>query len=288
MSSRLQRILVKLAQEHAPHLVRDGWDQGGDPLDRLQRLARQLAHHNVLVLLGDLRPELRAAREIHIQDWVRSCAQFYFLLARELFGPESTLSAYLADEHDPPVAVLEGKNSAYPVLEVMAGFVLPYLTARQPKVYDLELLGLMDLVLSELAADEGKYRRLHRQGVHLIERMLNSTVQHVSLTTFDRPILNVIRGDEPPPQSARPTQPPPTEQPSPPQPPAESNPLQQTIDDMQDDSDVRTPTERLFTVHIPLPRLPHERGGDTGRLPLPGLPDDDDDNDNDNRNGSRR
>ena len=282
MSSRLQRILVRLAQANAPELVPDGWDRTGDPLDRLQWLARQLAGHNVLVLLGDLKPELKAAREIHIQDWVRSCAQFYFLLARALFDPQSTLTAYLADEHDPPVAVLQGKNNAYPVLEVMAGFVQPYLTARQPQVHQLELHGLMDLVLEELAADEGRYRRLHRDGVLLLERMLNSTVQHVSLTTFDRPILTAIHGDRPTEQTARPTQPPPASAPQP-------TPLQQTIDEMQDDSEVRTPTDRLFTVHIPLPRLPNERTGDTGRLPLPDLPDDADSADkDDNPDDDRR
>lgn len=285
MSSRLQRILVRLAQEHAAHLVRDGWDQAGDPLDRLQWLARQLAHYNVLVLLGDLRPELKPAREIHIQDWVRTCAQFYFLLARTLFDPQARLKAYLADEHDPPVAVLQSRNNAYPVLEVMAGFVLPYLTARQPRVHDLELYGLMDIVLRELAVDDDRYHRLHRQGVALLENMLRATVQYVSLTPFDRPVFDVTSDDRravAPRRSSpeeSPAEQPPAEQPPADEPPVSTPSLQQTIDEMQDDSEVRTPTDRLFTINIPLPRRPDDRSGDTGPLPFPGLRGDDDDDD---------
>lgn len=196
---RLERILYKLAQRHAPHLTPAGWSQQADKLGRVQKLARDLARYGVLTMLGNLAAP--KAIEVQVEGWVNLHAQFYSLLARTLFPTFSNIQAQYADKLTPPVVVLIGDAS--PVLNVMAGVVLPYLAMRQPhvgEVTDAELHKLMDLVLKDLEAGDllpAIYDDLQHQCVDLIRQLLKGTVTHVMLTLFDKPVLEHIVTEKP-------------------------------------------------------------------------------------------
>lgn len=281
MTARIERILFKLAQQHAPHLAPPGWDQIGDPIERVQKLARKLASYNLIILVGDLPAELVALREIHIQDWIRGYGQLYNLLAHGLFPSYARLNAYYADNRMPPVVVLDGQST--PVMTVFAGCICPYLGLRQPArqhVTDLELRGLMDYVLNELEASDlprAVYEGLRETGVELLRQMLASTVKHVSLTLFDKPEL--VRMIQPPaPPSPVGTQPAVSapETPPPPVPPkrspmAEQAKLQYELEYLPEDDKPPTPTREMFAVNIPLPPQSGKR-----RPPVPDLPGDQD------------
>lgn len=292
MTARIERILFKLSQQHAPHLTPPGWEQRGDPIDRVQKLARKLASYDIVVLVGDLPNELVALKEIHIQDWIRGYAQLYNLLANGLFPSFGKLDAQYADNRMPPIVVLKGQST--PVMTVFAGCICPYMGLRQParkQVTDLELRGLMDYVLGELEANDlprAVYDSLRETGIELLRQMLASTVRHVSLTLFDKPeLLKMIQppapptGDKqqvaPPAASAwheMPDRPaPPANLPPPPtaEPAAQQAQLKYELEYLPEDSKPPTPTQEMFVVNIPL--TPPKKG--SRRPPVPDLPKDD-------------
>lgn len=262
--SRLERILVKLAQNHARHLIPSGWDSGRDVIERVQWLARKLADYNVLVIVGELDPPLRNLQDLHVQDWVQNYARLYYLLTQSLLPSQTGISAYYADEHLPVVVVLEGQSA--PVLGTFAGFVTPYVASQQTRdrISELELIGLMDVVLDELAADDlarPTYENLRAACVDVVKRLLQATMRHVSLTGFDRPILGtqpVVPSDPtPPPKPATTPSEPPSDLP------------EHTLEMLPDDDAPLAPTEQMFIDRLPLPRNPSDR-----TPPVPPLPDD--------------
>jgi hypothetical protein len=269
MTARIERILHKLALQHAPHLTPPNWEHQGDPIERIQTLARRLASYNIVTLVGDLPPELERMKELHIQDWLRGYGQMYALLAQGLFPSYTRLNAYYADDHLPPVAVLQGE--AIPVMVALAGFIAPYVAARQTdkNVSDLELRGLMDIVLEEL---EGRdlprhvYEGVRETGVTILRGMLRSTVRHISLTAFDKPILDTIQPPLQLPREMRSAPPPP------PQSLPEEQLLRHELERLPDDDQPPTATQEMFIRGIPLNRRP----ANTRRPPVPDLPSDDD------------
>jgi len=200
---RFEQILYRLAQQHAQHLTPPGWNQGGDPVERLQTLARRLASYNVLVLVGDVPSDIGQLRELHINDWTQGYGQLYHLLAGVLFPSFNNVTAYYADEADPPAIVMNGDST--PVMVVLAGYVAPYMAARQPHhqtVSDNELLRLMDFLITELEGNDlpaNAREHLQVTGVQVLRQMLRSSIQHISLTAFDQPILDRLQTPRPPP-----------------------------------------------------------------------------------------
>ena len=268
MSARIERILYKLALQHAPHLAPPGWDQQGDQVERIQTLARRLASYHIVTLVGDLPPELHRLKDIHIQDWLRSFGQMYTLLAQGLFPSYTRIHAYYADDRLPPVAVLQG--DAIPVTVALAGIITPYVAVRQsqPDVSDLELRGLMDIVLEELEGRDlprSAYEGIRETGVNILRSMLRATVRHVSLTRFDKPILDAIQPQLDLPSDAPETPPPPADLP-------EERSLRRDLQNLKEDSKPNTATREMFIRGIPLSRPP----GAPRRPPVPDLPPDDD------------
>jgi hypothetical protein len=269
MIARLERILHKLAQEHAAHLVPPGWEKSGEPAARIQRLARQLASYNLAVLVGELPAEVAGLKDVYIEDWARGYGQIYNLLAQGLFPSFSQVNAFYADDHLPPVIVLQGE--AVPVTVIIAAYITPYLAVRQRqgKVSDLELRGLMDVVLDELEGGDlprPVYEQMRENGVIILRQMLNAPVRHISLSPFDRPILDDI---VPPPLPDAPSVPPPPPKPAGQLP--EQARLQHELERLPDDEAAQTPTERLFVNPIPLPERPKPS---RRRPPVPDLPED--------------
>lgn len=276
MLTRLERILEKLAQRHAPHLAYMLWNQYDDPAARIQNFTRRLANHHIAVVVGDIPqnvPQVAELRNVHIQDWLRGYGQMYSILAQRLFPSYSNIEAYYADDRLPPVVVLNGE--AAPVIAVMSGYIAPYIAARQPYekfVTELELRGMADVILNELEAGDlprASYDDLKEATVVSLRQMLRASIRHVSLTAFDKPVLQDI------PVSA-----PPTKQKverKPPKPPEGQLPEQSAfrlkLELLEQDEKPDTPTERMFTVGVP---MTHQTGT-YRRPPVPRLPDDNSD-----------
>jgi len=258
MLARLERILLKLAQQHAPHLVTPNWAGSVDPTLHIQEMARKLAAYNILVLVGDTSSIAPAEQDNAVRDWIKEVGKFYNLLAHGLFPSISKISAYYADDNIPPVVVINGQ--ATPVITSMAGFVNPYLAVRGPQrvISELELRGLMNIVLDELEAEDlprAAYNQLQEGGANILKKLLESRVRHVSVTTFDRPILSDIQN------MPGIVKPPPTPGKLP-----EQERLKYDLQRLPEDKSPQTPTEEMFRVELPL--------GKTRPLPpIPRLPD---------------
>ncbi len=259
MISRLERILYKLAYQNAPHLVPPGWSRSGDPIERVQLLARKLATYNVTVLIGELEPQLLSLKELYIQDWLRSYGQMYTLLKDALFPSFGGISAQYADNRLPAVVVFRGE--AAPVITMFSGYITPYLAVRQTsKVPELELRGFMDFILTELEAgnlSRPAYLHLQQNGVGILRQMLGATVRHVSLTSFDKPVIEALQ----PPSIKQQSTPPPAYLPE-----EQERKLHYELEHLPEDDEPETPTEQMFLHDIPLTRTKQRRP------PVPPLP----------------
>lgn len=271
---RLERILYKLAQRHAPHLTPAGWSQAGDKVGRVQKLARDLARYGVLVMVGSL--SAPKAVDVQVEAWVNLHAHFYGLLARTLFPTFSNIQAQYADKLTPPVVVLIGDAS--PVLNGMAGIVLPYLAMRQPnanEVTNYELLSLMDILLKDLEAGDllpAVYEDIQSQCVALLRQLLKGSVTHIMLTLFDKPILDTIVTEKPKEIPLKPTLLPKTGRLNPlyGEPSSTNNTTNSQkppdLAHLPDDNVPNTPTEQMFVKDIFLDKSRKRV------LPLPDLP----------------
>lgn len=184
MNERLERALISIARRSAPSLVPSGWRQSGDYPRPLSELAGALAAHNVLVLIGDLPPELSHQAAVHYKDWADRYVQLYTLLCEALFPSFARVSAYYADQDWPPVVVVYG--AATPAIVALAEYIAPYVVARQYKQpSDVEMRGLIDTVLDELEAGDlprERYRALRDEGVAVLRQLLSTQVRQLPLT----------------------------------------------------------------------------------------------------------
>ncbi|MBZ0283921.1 MAG: hypothetical protein K8L97_24495 [Anaerolineae bacterium] len=193
MDKRVEEILVMLAQRYAPQVLQT-WDRSGDYTDRIPRLARALANYHILVIMGDFPYSLQNAnRDVNtlINDWVNMFGEFYGLLARRLFPSYLNVRAHYVDDKWPVLIYIKG--DAAPITQMIAGYLVPYIEARQmsPLVSEAEIIGLMDLILEELDGSilRDEYRTVRAEGVNIIRKMLAAQIRQLSLTEFDRSIF---------------------------------------------------------------------------------------------------
>ncbi|GAB4512135.1 MAG: hypothetical protein OHK0046_11200 [Anaerolineae bacterium] len=258
---RIERILSKLAIRRAAYLTPPGWDQRGNQIERIQKLARELANHGYFVFVGEVPASVTSAMEVHMQDWVRSYGQMYNLLAQELFPAFSGYQAYLGDQNQPMVVVFDCQAAV--ISGLMSGYVAPYVAVRQPtrnQVSELELHGFMSILLRELAAEDlprETQQSIIESGVHIL--------RHISLTGFDAPILDGMQIPDP-----RQTGTMPVFRDSPPPPPGlPQERVKETLVQLPDQANIPTPTEEMF-VPYPIPRT--NSGSTSRRPPVPDLP----------------
>ena len=157
--------------------------------ERVEQLANRLANAGTIVLVGDLHPSLRDKRLEHIQNWVNAYAQLYYLLNVGLFDMTDEPKVYLADDKYPVIVVFEAHTLV--VTRVLSGLVIPYIALRQSdgKASRIELRGLIETVLEELAAgnlppEQRDYIR--DQGLKHFNTLLQSEIRQVSLMDFSR------------------------------------------------------------------------------------------------------
>ncbi len=258
MNARLERVLIQLARQHASHLIAPGWDAQDDYEKCLRQLARRLADYNFLVIMGVVPSGLMMNRALHIQRWITEYGRLYRLLAGKLFPTFATVSARYADPRIPPIVVIHG--GARPVIQVMAGFMLPYIALRQKEIIisELELRGLMDMVLDELEAGlpYEEHRQLRKEGADILQGILSMQIRQLALMDFDRVLFYKNR---------RPSTLP------------EEQQLPNTgylLPLLEDEPEETTPTEELFST--PIPMFFERKQDDTSprRPPVHDLPND--------------
>ncbi len=193
-SSRLERSLIAVAQKYAPTLVPANWRQPGDYPGALPDLARALARESVLVMIGD-------TSMASIKTWTDGYISLYSLLTSTLFPSHQRVNAFYLDQQPPPIVALYG--DAIPVIMVFAGYVVPYVVARQgTQTSEVEISGLMDMILEELEATNlgrEEYRRLRDSGAVALRHLLESGVRQFPLTPAARPILDQMAAQQRPP-----------------------------------------------------------------------------------------
>jgi hypothetical protein len=194
MKERLERTLVALARRYASQLVPSNWAQPGDYPRPLPELARALANHNVLVLMGDIPVPHTSDAGVHIKLWADTYTRLYTQIARALFPSLAECQTFYADQAWPPIIILHGK--ATPLITVMAGYIAPFIAARQGSavISEVELRGLVDLVLDELEASDlprNDYQRLRDEAAGLVKDLLSLQVRQMPLTPAARPVFGI-------------------------------------------------------------------------------------------------
>ncbi|MBC8170991.1 MAG: hypothetical protein H7X77_04950 [Anaerolineae bacterium] len=273
MNQRLERILVKLAQRHAPMLLTPGW-QG--TTENLKLLARGLADFDFLVVMAKVPDRLMPERDAQIQNWANAYARFHNLMAHNLFPNYSALNASFADDALPPVIVFQAKVA--PIVEVMAGYLVPYVASRQAfaRVAETEIRELIDEMLAKLATtdlSEPVYHMLVKDGIASARRLIELPMQHIALTDFDRNLFPQLhkpatlpRTGELPKLATQPVAAAPTHS-APAQPPHQPEPekIELKLEQLEEiEYSPLTPTERMFIRPV---NLAFER-----KPPVPDLP----------------
>lgn len=191
MNARLDRILSKLAQQHAFALL------ASLPVgaERLNALADGLADYGVLVLMAQAEDQ---DYERRVESWVSGYVGLYRLLAETLFPSHRYVQALYADLERPPVVVLQGDS--VPVMRIMASVVIPYASLRQKNyaATDTELRTVMAYILKELDASSlpaEKLERLANDGVGWLRYILSAPVQQFSVTRPRQVLVDLLRAE---------------------------------------------------------------------------------------------
>jgi hypothetical protein len=262
--SRLERALIGAAARYAPSLVPAGWAAPGDyarltrSRDPLAALADGLAAEGTLPLLSTLPTDRAREAGAIYQAWASHYTQLYSVLAAALFPSYRDVQALFADQAFPPIVLIVG--GAVPVTLALAAYAAPFTAARRMQnrpASEVELRGLLDLMLDDLEADDlprDRYRALRDEGAALIKAILNEPVIPLALTTP----APAIRAEIASMNATAPLSTPPASTPPPPSLPeqdaARSSPVPPIFFDAGSAADRRTNRQRP-----PVPDLPPRR-----------------------------
>jgi hypothetical protein len=140
---------------------------------------------------------------VNIQTWINTYAGFYTLFANALFPGlnKDGLTAHYADGAQPPIVIVKG--GATPVIEAIAGFVVPFVARGQMKVTppEFEFRALVDVVCEELDCNGlsmSDYQNLRRSALTMLQEMVRLPMRQISLTNFDRELFGDASPPEPP------------------------------------------------------------------------------------------
>ncbi|MBE2267862.1 MAG: hypothetical protein IAE80_06490 [Anaerolinea sp.] len=204
-AERLEKGLIACARHYAPRLVPPDWQQTGDYRRPLPELAHLLGGYGVLVMVGDVPPSLAAQAALHHREWVENYKGLYTLIAGVLFPTFRNVQAFYIDQTAaPPIVGLQG--DAIPVIEMLAGYVTPFVAARQGvpgqnSAAEVELIGLMDMILEELEASDfprETYKALRDNGAAYIRQILIGYTRQIALTPALRPVFGDSTQPTPP------------------------------------------------------------------------------------------
>src|SRR5262249_25483974 len=134
-----------------------------------------------------------------VKAWTDGYLDFYRLLSSALFPSFTRVSAFYVDQREPLIVAIYGE--ATPVIGAMAGFVAPYVVTRQgTRPVEVELLGMMDMILEEVEATDlprEEYRRLRDSGAQVLRNLLNAEVRQWPVTPPARPIFEEMARQHP-------------------------------------------------------------------------------------------
>lgn len=222
MDARLAQIILRIAEKRAPHVLHNG--QNGADIDP-GRIARQLAGENVLVLAAYL-PDRAITASVSdlVADWCRMYTDLYNGFAYLAFSSVShtTPQAVYADDPARMPVIIELYAQTTPVLEAIAGFVVPFVVRGQARgrVEEQDYHTLFNVLCDELYCTDlppFDLARLRTSTLQTVQALIAQPLRQVWLNDFDRPILD--NGPEPPlrPQPFRPSPPAPVRPSMPPE-----------------------------------------------------------------------
>jgi hypothetical protein len=190
--------MTNIVRDHAPHLLH----QISPTATRNQDLAAGLAKEGVLVLVAQPLEYARIEYNTLIQQWFNPYAALYHLLTDALFKSLTNMKAAAYPEALPLVLLIEG--DAIFVMRALAGYITPYLAARQGEklISEAELRGVITMVLEDLEGNDlptPQYDRLCSEGMALLRTLRTLPLYHVSLTGFKRPLFQELQIPQPPP-----------------------------------------------------------------------------------------
>lgn len=182
MSKRLTNLLKRLAHKHAPYPPAD---------ETVRTLATHLARHGVLVLVADVPPHLASERQQNINAWIGHYGTLYQLLTGTFFPSLSGVRAVYADDALPPVIAIIADCDM--VTRSLAGYVVPYVTARAQQPYNpLEARSVVSAMLEALGGADlttGHFASLRDECVIQVRHLLGLPLQNTCLTDFAPPLL---------------------------------------------------------------------------------------------------
>lgn len=199
----VEQILVHVARSYAPRLLPADWRKPGDLKKPLHVLARELAAYHVLVLLArrDNSPS-----QTHVPLVVQECHELYVRMYRLLVSVSfpSLVNVNSFFFHGRTTLMIVFEADARRVVEVLAGYVSPYVAERQGarSIAPMEVQGLIDRMLKKLDLPEltpEQHQHIRAEGTAIIKQMLKMPLQQMQLTIFDEPFFDEIAELPPPP-----------------------------------------------------------------------------------------
>lgn len=196
MNDKITHILTQIAQENAPHVLHHVPTTGAD---RANRLAHELVREGIMLLWSEFLPATNSqTQERLIAELVDRYARLYRVITDAFFAPLNAIEATYAEGHFSPFVVL--KVACAPVLQMLAGYIAPYVALRQKRPLNVgEVRGMMDYILKDLVvnnAPQAVQERVIQDSMVFIGDLLALPLTHRCLTSFKKPLFGDV-GDTP-------------------------------------------------------------------------------------------
>lgn len=202
----IELILINIARKFATNLVPQDWKRSGDLKKPLHAFARELANYHILVILGERDNDAPQNNPVAVRETGEIYMRFYHLLAKQLFSslPPRIDASYYSYSRSTLMIMFDAE--ARGVIEVMAGYIAPYVVERQGSraIAPIELQSLMDKILQKLDAgdmNEPEYLRIRDEGAEIIKQLVAMRLRQLPLTRFDEPFFSEIQPSVLPPAS---------------------------------------------------------------------------------------
>lgn len=189
----IKGLLLGLAGVYAPALVPTAPESSAI---EVPVFARRLASEGLLVLLLDKTPHDVGKIPLMAYNYAEGYKQLYMLLTNVLFPSLSQIKAFHYS-YSLPTLMLVLQGEADPVMEILAGYISPYIVARQDydNIFTLEMHSLMQRILDRLEAstiDAAIREELCKQGVTILHNILMQPLNELPLVPFDVEISSVL------------------------------------------------------------------------------------------------
>lgn len=183
--SRLEKLLLYLAQQYLPQLIPD---LPPDPRVWTRLIADALASEvGILVLRGDYPRSHMGDVRGTVEHWAQPYAYTYTLLARSLYPSKQGVYWSVSDRLLPPFLIFTGE------LEVLVAglgrYVVPYVAERQRNPqpqYMAELRGMCSYLIDAVGGDDlpqAHYRQLRDALMAQVSQLIQQPIRQRGLTT---------------------------------------------------------------------------------------------------------